>query len=71
MNYLASLHDQRKVVTGNRLGHHIGFPTANCKITESKKLLPQDGIFAATATVRGIEYKGMLYIGLRPTIESL
>lgn len=59
-----------KVVTGNRLGHHIGFPTANVKVTEPKKLLPQDGIFAATATVRGIEYKGMLYIGLRPTIES-
>jgi len=59
-----------KVVTGNRLGHHIGFPTANVKISGTKKLLPQDGIFAATATVRGIEYKGMLYIGLRPSIEA-
>ena len=59
-----------KVVTGNRLGHHIGFPTANVKVTESKKQLPQDEIFAATAIVQGIEYKGMLYIGLRPSIES-
>lgn len=59
-----------QVVTGNRLGHHIGFPTANIQITDSKKLLPKDGIFAATATVGGIEYKGMLYIGLRPSIES-
>ena len=59
-----------QVVTGNRLGHHIGYPTANIQITEAKKLLPKDGIFAATATIGGIEYTGMLYIGLRPSIES-
>ena len=59
-----------QVVTGNRLGHHIGYPTANIQITDAKKLLPKDGIFAATATIGGIEYTGMLYIGLRPSIES-
>ena len=59
-----------QVVTGNRLGHHIGYPTANVKVSDAKKLLPRDGIFAATATVKGIEYKGMLYIGLRPSIEA-
>lgn len=59
-----------QVVTGNRLGHHIGFPTANIQLTDSKKLLPKDGIFAATAKIDGIEYEGMLYVGLRPSIES-
>ncbi len=59
-----------QVVTGNRLGHHIGFPTANVHVADPKKLLPKDGIFAATATLDGVEYKGMLYIGLRPSIES-
>ena len=59
-----------QVVTGNRLGHHIGYPTANVQIIDHKKLLPKDGIFAATATLGGVEYKGMLYIGLRPSIES-
>lgn len=59
-----------QVVTGNRLGHHIGYPTANIQITDAKKLLPKDGIFAATATIGGIEFPGMLYIGLRPSIES-
>lgn len=59
-----------RVVTGNRLGHHIGFPTANVEIADAKKLLPADGIFAATATIAGIEYKGMLYIGLRPSIDA-
>lgn len=59
-----------QVVTGNRLGHHIGYPTANVQVTDSRKLLPRDGIFAATAILDGIEYPGMLYIGLRPSIES-
>ncbi|HZV68127.1 MAG TPA: riboflavin biosynthesis protein RibF [Saprospiraceae bacterium] len=59
-----------QVVKGNRLGHHIGYPTANVQVTDSKKLLPRDGIFAATAILNGIEYPGMLYIGLRPSIES-
>lgn len=60
-----------QVVTGNRLGHHIGYPTANLKLADPKKLLPKDGIFAATATVQGITYEGMLYIGLRPSIEAV
>ncbi|MGB4850010.1 MAG: riboflavin biosynthesis protein RibF, partial [Saprospiraceae bacterium] len=59
-----------QVVTGNRLGHHIGYPTANVQVTDSRKLLPRDGIFAATGILDGIEYPGMLYIGLRPSIES-
>lgn len=59
-----------QVVKGNRLGHHIGYPTANVQITDAKKLLPHDGIFAATAIIDGIEYPGMLYIGLRPSIEA-
>lgn len=58
------------VVKGNRLGHHIGYPTANVSIPVSKKLLPRDGIFAAVAKIEGVEYQGMLYIGLRPSIES-
>ena len=59
-----------QVVTGNRLGHHIGYPTANVQVTDPKKQLPRDGIFAATATLDGIEYTGMLYLGLRPSIEA-
>jgi riboflavin kinase/FMN adenylyltransferase len=58
------------VITGNRLGHHIGFPTANVSVSDSRKLLPRDGIFAAKAVIDGIAYDGMLYIGLRPSIES-
>ena len=59
-----------RVTTGNRLGHHIGYPTANVQLTDPKKLLPRDGIFAAIGRIDGVEYEGMLYVGLRPTIES-
>ncbi len=59
-----------QVVEGNKLGHHIGYPTANVEITDKKKLLPSDGIYAATASISGVEYKGMLYIGLRPSIDA-
>src|SRR5688500_16165259 len=59
-----------QIVKGNRLGHHIGYPTANVGVINNRKLLPHDGIYAATAKIDGIEYQGMLYIGLRPSIES-
>ncbi|MDQ3015138.1 MAG: riboflavin biosynthesis protein RibF, partial [Bacteroidota bacterium] len=58
------------VVTGNRIGHHIGFPTANVQVSDPKKLLPRDGIYAATANIDGVIHPGMLYIGLRPTIDT-
>lgn len=58
------------VVTGNRLGHHIGYPTANIQVSDHRKLLPKDGIYAASANIDGIVYPGMLYIGLRPSIEK-
>lgn len=58
------------IVTGNRLGHHIGFPTANLQLPDQKKLLPPDGIYAAVAILNGIEYPGMLYLGLRPSIDK-
>ena len=60
-----------EVITGNRIGHHIGYPTANLQLKDPKKLLPRDGIFAATARIDGVEYQGMLYVGLRPSIESV
>jgi len=59
------------VVTGNRLGHHIGYPTANLRIPDAKKLLPRDGIYAASLVLDGLTYPGMLYLGLRPSIDSV
>jgi riboflavin kinase/FMN adenylyltransferase len=58
------------VVKGNQLGRTLGFPTANVEPLEPLKLIPRTGVYAARVIVEGKEYKGMLSIGYRPTIES-
>lgn len=60
-----------EVIHGEKIGAALGFPTANVSITASEKLLPANGIYAAKAMVKTGLYKGMLYIGDRPTIADL
>ena len=59
-----------KVVRGNRIGNTIGFATANIECLESLKQIPSDGVYAVTVEWKGSLYKGMLNIGIRPTIED-
>lgn len=58
------------VIEGNKLGRQLGYPTANLSITDKDKLVPGDGIYAVMAESNGIAYKGMMSIGVRPTIED-
>ena len=58
------------VVEGDKIGRKLGFPTANIAIAASYKLIPADGIYAAKVAVDGQEYKGMLYIGNRSTLDG-
>lgn len=58
------------IIKGQQLGRSIGFPTANIHITHDYKLIPFDGAYAVTANVEGEEYKGMLNIGIRPTVNG-
>lgn len=60
-----------KVGRGDRIGRQIGYPTANIVIEETYKLIPCDGIYSAKVIVKGETYKGMAYIGTRPTINGL
>lgn len=60
-----------KVIRGDQLGRQLGYPTANILIEESYKLIPADGIFAVTVEVNSVTYKGMAYIGHRPTINGM
>lgn len=57
------------VVKGNRIGTGLGYPTANVQPVEPAKLIPRNGVYAILVKVRGNIYKGMLGIGLRPTIN--
>ncbi|RMG82450.1 MAG: bifunctional riboflavin kinase/FAD synthetase [Bacteroidetes bacterium] len=59
------------VVKGQQIGQTIGYPTANLHIPQKNKLIPADGIYAVYVYYKGERYKGMLYIGTRPTIETL
>ncbi len=68
------------VVEGNKLGRTIGYPTANLKIEEEKKLIPGNGVYAVEvedqwSMVNGERqkldrFKGMMNIGIRPTVEG-
>lgn len=59
-----------RVIKGDQIGRLIGFPTANLEIDSNHKLIPADGIYAATIVHGHTQYDGMLYIGNRPTIEG-
>ncbi len=56
------------VVTGNRLGRTIGFPTANMAIDEPLLLIPCGGVYRSSVVVKGVAYDGMTNIGTRPTV---
>lgn len=60
-----------KVIKGDQIGRQLGYPTANISITEPYKLIPSDGIFAVTVKVGTERFKGMAYIGHRPTINGM
>ena len=59
-----------KVIEGLKIGRELGFPTANIEVSESYKLVPGDGIYAVQVTITNKTYKGMLYIGPRPTLNE-
>lgn len=58
------------VVDGFKIGKKIGFPTANLTLDDELKLVPKDGVYAVYIEIKNKFYKGMLYIGYRPTIEN-
>jgi riboflavin kinase/FMN adenylyltransferase len=58
------------VIDGKKLGHTIGFPTANIDPQESFKLVPKDGVYAVKVDVDDQRYLGMLNIGVRPTVNN-
>lgn len=54
------------VVTGDRLGRQLGFPTAN--LDPEGRLVPPHGVYAAHAFVAGRRHRAALNIGVRPTL---
>jgi riboflavin kinase/FMN adenylyltransferase len=58
-----------KVVTGDKLGRTLGYPTANLEYINPDKIHLGHGVFAVTVSVSGNIKQGMLSIGNRPTLE--
>ena len=56
------------VVTGNKLGRTIGFPTANLQLV--KPAIIHQGVYGVRVFCKGQVYVGMMNIGTCPTIAE-
>jgi riboflavin kinase / FMN adenylyltransferase len=56
------------VVTGDKLGRQMGFPTAN--LDAIGLVLPPNGVYAVQALLDGAVHRAVLNIGLRPTLQN-
>ncbi len=68
LGYEYSLHGV--VVSGNRLGRTIGFPTANMQLYEPLKLIPGNGVYFVKVKTLDRNLYGMCNIGCRPTVSN-
>lgn len=58
------------VISGNKLGREMGFPTANIKPLDKYKLIPGNGVYAVYFKIEDTWFKGMANIGTRPTVTD-
>lgn len=58
-----------EIVTGNRLGRTINFPTIN-QLFEERQIIPRKGAYATAACIFGNEYCSVTNIGVKPTVEK-
>lgn len=58
-----------KVIEGRKLGHSLGFPTAN--LDYKNYYLPKRGVYAVIVIYDSKKYLGMCNIGYNPTMGSL
>lgn len=70
-NYLGYNYSLTGIISkGKQLGRTIGYPTANIKIEEDYKLIPQNGVYVAKSILNGKTVFGMMNIGTRPTVDG-
>ncbi|HRZ87132.1 MAG TPA: bifunctional riboflavin kinase/FAD synthetase [bacterium] len=55
------------VVKGDRIGRHLGYPTAN--IDPHNEVIPPTGVYAVKAVCGGEFYDAVVNIGVRPTFR--
>ena len=57
------------VVAGRKLGHKLGFPTANIELPENV-IVPRHGVYACRAFVGEKAYMAVCNVGSRPTVRG-
>ena len=58
------------VVRGDARGRTIGYPTANVRPADPRKLVPRSGVYAVRVGGAGGPALGMMNVGTRPTFET-
>jgi len=60
------------VVHGDKMGRQLGFPTANLKLTDERKLIPSEGIYAVQVALNRhwTTIPAVMSIGTRPTFNG-
>jgi riboflavin kinase/FMN adenylyltransferase len=58
------------VISGNKIGRTLGFPTANIEPADPEKLIPHKGVYDVELIIRKKCYRGMLNIGTRATVSN-
>jgi len=58
------------VISGDKRGRGLGYPTANIKLSSQEKLLPAIGIYAVRVLLENENHFGLLSIGKRPTFYN-
>jgi riboflavin kinase/FMN adenylyltransferase len=56
-----------RVVHGEERGRLLGFPTLNVEISDPRKLLPPEGVYAVRVQTPSGPFDGMMNLGPRPT----
>src|SRR5213083_114482 len=56
------------VTRGDNLGKKIGFPTAN--LSAHIEQFPPNGVYVAEARIDGELYRGVINLGIRPTVSA-
>ncbi|MBP5714230.1 MAG: bifunctional riboflavin kinase/FAD synthetase [Prevotella sp.] len=59
-----------RVVSGEHIGHEIGFPTANLAVDNPYKIIPAPGVYAVWAILDTVRMPAMMNIGTRPTFDG-
>ena len=57
-----------QIIRGDRLGHELGFPTANLDTTGL--VLPPRGVYVVRAEVGGRAHRAVVNIGSRPSVQN-